>query len=202
MFRLPPATGWLIALNVLVHVGRWLLPEWQSDLIEQSLAVHTYSLFHDFGPIDLVRLFTYQFLHGGWDHLGANMLFLLALGPGVERPIGKVPYLIIYFSSGIAGALVEAAFADPSRDDTLVGASASIMGVFGALIIIWRLYRLGDKPLGLVRMAGLLIAMMAITGILGVGAPEGTPVGWLAHIGGFLAGMAMGFVVRPQPRRG
>jgi membrane associated rhomboid family serine protease len=201
MFRLPAATGWLIALNVLVHVVRWLLPEWQSDIVEQSLAVHTYSLFHDFGAIDLVRLFTYQFLHGSWDHLGANMVFLLALGPGVERPVGKVPYLIIYFSSGIAGAFVEAAFADPSRDDTLVGASASIMGVFGALIIIWRLYRLGDKPLGLLRMAGLLIAMMAITGILGVGAPEGTPVGWLAHIGGFLAGMAMGFVVRPPPRR-
>jgi membrane associated rhomboid family serine protease len=201
MFRLPPATGWIIALNVLVHVVRSLIPEWQSDIVEQSLAVHTYSLFHDFGAIDLVRLFTYQFLHGGWDHLGANMVFLLALGPGVERPIGKIPYLIIYFSSGIAGALVEAAFADPRRDDTLVGASASIMGVFGALIVIWRLYRLGDKPLGLVRMAGLLIAMMAITGILGVGAPEGTPVGWLAHIGGFLAGMAMGFVVRPPLRR-
>ncbi len=114
MFRLPPATGWLIALNVLVHVGRWLLPEWQSDIIEQSLAVHTYSLFYDFGPIDLVRLFTYQFLHGSWDHLGANMVFLLALGPGVERPVGKVPYLIIYFSLRASpGRCVEAAFADP-----------------------------------------------------------------------------------------
>jgi len=201
MFRLPPVTGWLIAINVLIHVVRVLLPPAQDDVVEQYFAVHTSSLFHDFGPIDLVRLFTYQFLHGGWDHLGANMVFLLAIGPGVERPAGRIPYLIIYFSSGIAGALVEAALADPSRDDILVGASASISGVFGALIVIWQLYRLGDKPLGLLRMAGLLIAMMAITGILGVGAPEGTPVGWLAHIGGFLAGMAMGFVVRPGQRR-
>jgi membrane associated rhomboid family serine protease len=201
MFRLPPVTGWLIAINVLVHVVRFLLPPAHDDIVEQYLAVHTSSLFHDFGPIDLVRLFTYQFLHGGWDHLGANMVFLLAIGPGVERPAGKIPYLIIYFSSGIAGALVEGALADPARDDILVGASASISGVFGSLIVIWQLYRLGDKPLGLVRMAGLLIAMMAITGILGVGAPEGTPVGWVAHIGGFLAGMAMGFVVRPGQRR-
>lgn len=201
MLRIPPATGWLIAINVLVQVVRGLLPQGQSDLVENYLAVHTSTLFHGFGAIDLVSLFTYQFLHGGWDHLGANMVFLLAMGPGVERPIGKTRYLIIYFSAGIAGALVQAAMANPDQDDILVGASASISGVFGALIVIWRLYRMGDKPLGLLRMAGLLIAMMAVTGILGLGAPEGQPIGWLAHIGGFLAGMAMGFVVRP-PLRG
>jgi membrane associated rhomboid family serine protease len=201
ILRIPPATGWLIAINVLVHVVRSLLPQAQSDLVENYLAVHTSTLFQDFGLIDLVSLFTYQFLHGGWDHLGANMVFLLAMGPGVERPIGKVQYLIIYLSAGVAGALVEAAMANPDRDDILVGASASISGVFGALIVIWRLYRMGDKPLGLLRMAVLLIAMMAVTGILGIGAPEGQPIGWLAHIGGFLAGMAMGFVVRPPLRR-
>jgi membrane associated rhomboid family serine protease len=200
ILRVPPATGWLIAINVLVHIVRQLLPHAQDEIVENYLAVHTSSLFQDFGLIDLVSLFTYQFLHGGWDHLITNMVFLLAMGPGVERPAGKIPYLIIYLSAGIAGAFVEAAMANPERDDILVGASASISGVFGALIVIWRLYRLGDRPLGLVRMAGLLIAMMAITGILGVGAPEGTPIGWLAHIGGFLAGLAMGFVVRPPLR--
>jgi membrane associated rhomboid family serine protease len=50
-------------------------------------------------------------------------------------------------------------------------------------------------------MAGLLIAMMAITGILGLGAPDGTPVGWIAHIGGFIAGMGLGFVFQPRPSR-
>jgi membrane associated rhomboid family serine protease len=200
MLRLPPATGWLIALNVVVQLVRSLLPQTQDAIVENYLAVHTSSLFQDFGLIDLASLFTYQFMHGGWDHLAANMVFLLAMGPGVERPAGKIPYLIIYLSAGVAGALVQAAMADPAHDDILVGASASISGVFGALIVIWRLYRLGEKPLGLVRMAGLLIGMMAITGILGVGAPDGMPIGWLAHIGGFLAGMAMGFVVRPPLR--
>ena len=41
-------------------------------------------------------------------------------------------------------------------------------------------------------------SLMAITGILGVGAPEGTPIGWVAHIGGFLAGIALGFAFRPR----
>lgn len=201
MFRLPPATGWLIAINVLVHVVRALLPAVQDDVVENALAFHTSSLYQDFGFLDLISLVTYQFLHGGWDHLGANMVFLLAMGPGVERPIGKVRYLTIYFLSGIVGALVEGVLAPAGRDDLLVGASASISGVFGAAIVVWRLYRLGNKPLGLVRMAGLLIAMMAITGIIGVGAPEGTPVGWIAHIGGFIAGMGLGFAFRPRLQR-
>ena len=198
MFRLPPATGWLIAINVLVHIVRSLLPQAQNDIVENALAFHTSSLHGDFGLLDLASLVTYQFLHGGWDHLGANMVFLLAMGPGVERPIGKVRYLIIYFVAGIVGALVEGALAPAGRDDLLVGASGSISGVFGATIVIWQLYRLGNKPLGIVRMAGLLIALMAVTGILGLGAPEGTPVGWIAHIGGFIAGMGLGFVFRPR----
>jgi membrane associated rhomboid family serine protease len=201
MFRLPPATGWLIAINVLVHIVRLLLPQAQGDIVENALAFHTSSLYGDFGLLDLVSLVTYQFLHGGWDHLGANMVFLLAMGPGVERPVGKVRYLIIYFIAGIVGALVEGALAPAGRDDLLVGASGSISGVFGATIVIWRLYRLGNRPLGIVRMAGLLIAMMAITGILGLGAPDGTPVGWIAHIGGFIAGMGLGFVFQPRPSR-
>jgi membrane associated rhomboid family serine protease len=198
MFRLPPATGWLIAINVLVHIVRSLLPQAQNDIVENALAFHTSSLYGDFGLLDLASLVTYQFLHGGWDHLGANMVFLLAMGPGVERPIGKVRYLIIYFVAGIVGALVEGALAPAGRDDLLVGASGSISGVFGAAIVIWQLYRLGNKPLGIVRMAGLLIALMAVTGIIGLGAPEGTPVGWIAHIGGFVAGMGLGFVFRPR----
>jgi membrane associated rhomboid family serine protease len=201
MFRLPAATGWLIAINVLVHIVRTLLPQAQSDIVENALAFHTLSLYGDFGLLDVASLVTYQFLHGGWDHLGANMVFLLAMGPGVERPIGKVRYLIIYFVAGMVGALVEGALAPAGRDDLLVGASGSISGVFGATIVIWQLYRLGSKPLGIVRMAGLLIAMMAITGILGLGAPDGTPVGWIAHIGGFIAGMGLGFVFQPRPSR-
>ena len=197
MFRIPPATGWLIALNVLVQVVRSLLPQAQDAIVENYLGVLTSALFQNFDLISFASLFTYQFMHGGWAHLAANMVFLLAMGPGVERPVGKIPYLIIYLSAGVAGAFVQAAMANPDQDDVLVGASASISGVFGALIVIWRIYSLGQKPLGLLRMAGLLIAMMAITGILGLGAPEGMPIGWLAHIGGFIAGMAMGFVVRP-----
>jgi membrane associated rhomboid family serine protease len=201
MFRVPPATGWLIAVNVLVQVVRQFLPTDRDDLVVNSLGFDAASLYGDFGPLNLISLVTYQFLHGGWDHLAINMITLLAFGAGVERPIGMLRYLILYIFSGIAGALLEAAFVSMGHDDLLIGASASISGVFGAAIVIWRLYSMGTRPLGLVWMGVLLIAMMVGTGVLGLGAPQGTPVAWIAHIGGFLAGIAFGFAFRPPVPR-
>ncbi len=200
MFRIPPATGWLIAINVLVQLARQFLPQGQDDVVVSWLAFDGSSIHGHFGAMDAVTLVTYQFLHGGWDHLVINMVTLLAFGAGVERPIGKLRYLTIYFVSGIAGALFEALFTAPGGDAVMVGASASISGVFGALMVIWGLYRVGSNPLGLVRMTLLWVALLAITGIAGVGAPAGTPIAWLAHIGGFIAGIALGFAFRPSRR--
>ena len=201
MFRVPPATGWLIAINVLIQIVRQFLPLDRDDLVVNNLGFNASSLYGQFGALDLLTLVTYQFLHGGWDHLAINMVSLLAFGAGVEGPIGKLRYLILYIFSGIAGALLESAFASPTGGDLLIGASASISGVFGALMVIWGLYQRGSNPMGALRMTLLWIALMALTGILGVGAPQGTPVAWIAHIGGFIAGIAFGFAFRPRAHR-
>jgi membrane associated rhomboid family serine protease len=201
MFRLPPVTGWLIAINVLIQIVRGFLPLDRDDLLVNNLGFHASSIYGHIGALDLIALVTYQFLHGGWDHLAINMVSLLAFGAGVERPLGKLRYLIIYIFTGIAGALLESVFASPTGDDLLIGASASISGVFGALMVIWGLYSRGNNPMGALRMALLWIVLMAVTGILGVGAPQGTPVAWIAHIGGFLAGIAFGFAFRPRVLR-
>ncbi len=198
--RIPPVTGWLIALNVLIHLVRKLLPPGKDDVVVAMLGFNASGIHTQFGPLDAVSLVTYQFLHGGWDHLGINMVSLLAFGPGVERPIGKARFLILYILSGIAGALLEAVFAAPNGDDLLIGASASISGAFGALMVIWGLYRMGRNPLGFIRMTALWVALLALTGILGVGAPADTPVAWVAHIGGFIAGIGLGYLFRPRPR--
>jgi membrane associated rhomboid family serine protease len=201
MFRVPPATGWLIAINVLIQIVRGFLPVDRDDLVVNSLGFNASSLYGDIGALDLLSLVTYQFLHGGWDHLAINMVSLLAFGSGVEQPIGKLRYLILYVFSGVAGALLESAFASPTSGDLLIGASASISGVFGALMVIWGLYRRGNNPMGALRMTLLWIVLMAVTGILGVGAPQGTPVAWIAHIGGFIAGIVFGFAFRPRVAR-
>jgi membrane associated rhomboid family serine protease len=193
--RIPPATGWLIAMNVAVHIVRLLLPPAQDDRVVEALGFIPAALHGTPHFLPILSLLTYQFLHGSWGHLGINMVSLLAFGPGVERPLGRARFIFIYFASGVAGALLEAAFTAPHSDDLLIGASASISGLFGALLIIWGLYRRGRRPLGVLPMALLWILLMAVTGILGVGA-EGTPVAWIAHIGGFVAGMALGAILR------
>jgi len=201
MFRLPKATGWLIAINVVVQLVRSLLPTRVDDAVVDNLGFHSASLYGHFGALNFISLFTYQFLHGGWDHLGLNMASLLAFGAGVELPIGKARFLMLYFLSGVAGALLEGVFTTSAGDDLMVGASGSISGVFGALMVIWGLYNRGGNPLGFLRMTALWIVLMAVTGIFGIGAPQGTPVAWIAHIGGFIAGMGLGYLLRPRPNR-
>jgi len=198
MLQIPPATGWLIAINVAVHLARLFLTPDQDDVVVNGLGFDPSSLHGQVDWLAILSLLTYQFLHGSWAHLGINMVTLLAFGPGVERPLGPARFLAIYFLSGIAGALLEAIFTAPENADLLVGASAGISGTFGALLVIWGVYRRGRRPMGLVPMALLWIGLMAVTGIVGVGA-QGTPVAWVAHIGGFLAGMALGGAMRPRP---
>jgi len=198
-FNIPAATGSLIVVNIVVHAARTLLlrPD-QDDAFVNMLGFNSASLAHPFSGLTILSLFTYQFLHAGWAHLAANMVFLLALGPGVERPLGRPKFILIYFLSGIVGALVESLFTPAGVGDVLIGASASGSGVFGALLVIWGFHLRGRRPIGIVRLALLMSALMAITGILGVGA-DGMPVAWVAHIGGFIAGIALAFVVRPRP---
>lgn len=209
ILRIPPMTGWLIGINLAVHIARILLAGGPIDVpgdgdpISDLLGFNPAQLYgaHDTGAIllTLATLVTYQFLHGSWSHLGINMVTLLAFGPGVERPLGPARFIILYLLSGIAGALVEGVFTAPGSEDLLVGASASISGTFGALLIIWGIHRRGRRPLGIVPLAALWIVLMAVTGILGVGA-QGSPVAWIAHIGGFLTGMALGALLKPANR--
>jgi membrane associated rhomboid family serine protease len=196
-FRIPAATGWLIAVNVLVHAARWLavrqglLTPDRDDALVDAFGFRPDSLDGAIGGLTVLSLFTYQFLHAGWEHLAANMLTLLALGPGVERPVGRARFLALYFTCGVAGALVQAIFTPAGRGDLLIGASASISGVFGALLVIWGFHRRGRRPLGIVGMVLLWSLFLAVTGSLGVGS-DGSPVAWIAHIGGFVTGIAFG----------
>jgi membrane associated rhomboid family serine protease len=187
-------TGGLIAINVLIHLARQLLPMRLDERLVDALGFNTATLGH-FDGMAALSLLTYQFLHEGWDHLVINMVSLLAFGAGVERPLGPIRFLILYFLAGVAGALVEALVTPSGANDLLIGASASISGLFGALVVIWGIHRRGRRPLGLVRLILVWSVLMAVTGILGVGA-NGSPVAWVAHIGGFVAGIGLAVVFR------
>src|SRR5229473_3050814 len=186
--NLPPAILWLIAINVAIHLLRQVL----SDSVDQQLVIEfglvPANITGDQGSLLLgvVSLVTYQFLHGGWVHLGVNMLSLAAFGAPVERLLGVRRFVLFYLSAGIVAGAVHVLFSsDPL--DPVIGASGSISGVFGAVLMLMR--QVGSLS-SLLPIAGIWIALNVFFGIFG-GTPGagGEPVAWVAHIAGFVYGL-------------
>ncbi|HSP07146.1 MAG TPA: rhomboid family intramembrane serine protease, partial [Acidobacteriota bacterium] len=136
------------------------------------------------------RIFAAQFLHYGWVHIAMNMLALYLLGPFVERELGRFRYLLLYLLSG-AGAMVTIIFLTSHgmlRDDFVVGASGSILGLIGAsaavLLLGWIRHRALVARRRLVSMLLIIVLQM----VFDVMTPQ---VSFTAH----LSGAAFGFLI-------
>ena len=199
--NLPPAILWLIVLNLAVQGVRMLLSDAVDDsLVEQfGLIPRNYTGETAVGWLSLLGApIAYQFLHGGWVHVGVNMLSLAAFGAPVERTLGPRRFVIFYLSAGIVAAFVHVLIYSDSPDP-VVGASGAVSGVFGAVLF---LLRRGGGLTSLLPVAGVWIAMNIFFGItdLTPGA-QGQPVAWVAHIAGFVYGIVAIklFVPRESP---
>ena len=106
--NLPPAVMWLIGINVAVHLLRGLLGDEADNalILQFGLVPAAYTGgSHDLLSQVLAPI-TYQFLHGGWMHLGVNMVTLAAFGAPVERLLGVRRFLLFYLSAGVVAAFV------------------------------------------------------------------------------------------------
>src|SRR5262245_15124723 len=124
----------LVALNVLAFVLELMQPSagaLESFVHAWGVVPREYSAGRDLPPaIPLpfwTTLFTSMFLHGGWAHLGGNMLYLWTFGDNVERRLGPGRFLFFYMACGVAAALAHVAFNSASNVPT-VGASGAIRG--------------------------------------------------------------------------
>ncbi len=150
---------------------------------------------------------TSMFLHGGWVHLLGNMLYLWIFGDNVEDLMGHGGYLIFYLLVGII-ATVSHVFVNPDSTAPLIGASGAIAGVLGAYLVLFPRARiLSLVPLGIffwtVKVPALFFlplwfVMQFLTGLASIG--HEVPVAWVAHIGGFIAGLILVFVFARRPR--
>jgi membrane associated rhomboid family serine protease len=140
----------------------------------------------------IATLVTSQFLHGDWFHLAFNMLFLFVFGDNIEDALGHVRYLVFYLLCGVLAALAHFAFNFASEVPT-VGASGAISGVLGAYLLLypraWVLVPLGFIPIMI--PAALMLGGWFLFQIFSVVDAAGTNVAWWAHIGGFVAGLAL-----------
>ncbi len=137
-------------------------------------------------------LLSYQFLHGGWDHLIGNLLFLWVFSDNVEDCLGHVRFVIFYLITGVIAGLVHVAI-EPGSEVPLIGASGAISGVLGAYLLLHPFARL---VVLIVFVPLVLPAWLLLAGWFGfqffASQADGTgPVAWWAHIGGFAAGMIL-----------
>ena len=139
-------------------------------------------------PDDLTYV-TYAFLHGDIWHLGGNMLFLWVFGDNVEDALGHIRFLLFYLACAVAGAFAHGMVA-PDSQAPLIGASGAISGMFAAAMVMLQQTRRYDTGrFGLLPFALVWVGISVVFGMMG--GPNGENVAWIAHIGGFLAGLAL-----------
>src|SRR4030043_654363 len=127
----PVVTYALIALNVLFF---FVEQSGGDAFIKKWAFVSSRFLANPFG--DFITLFTSMFMHGGWLHLGSNMLYLWIFGDNVEDRFGHIKFLIFYLLSGLAATFAQLAFSLGS-DIPNLGASGAIAGVLGAYLLMF-----------------------------------------------------------------
>lgn len=134
-------------------------------------------------PLALVRpwtVVTYMFLHGGLMHLLFNMLALFFFGPRVEDRLGSRSFTILYFLSGISGALLSFAFSGAP----IVGASAGIFGVMMAFAYFWP-----DTPImiwGIIPVpARILVILTTVIALFSIRTGAQSGIAHFAHLGGY-----------------
>ena len=193
----PLVTYALMALNVLFFLvelsgGDAFIREWA--------LVPSRFLANPFGG--LLTLFTSMFMHAGWVHLGGNMLYLWIFGDNVEDRFGHMKFTIFYLLCGLGATFAQLAFSLGSNVPNL-GASGAIAGVLGAYILLFPQAKIrvlqGQRVVQVPALIviGLWIVLQFFSGIGSIANTAQTGgVAYMAHIGGFLAGLALTFLFR------
>ncbi len=132
------------------------------------------------------RLFTSMFTHEAIWHIGFNMLGLWWLGGPLEEALGRARYLALYLISGLAGSALTYVLASGSTAS--LGASGAIFGLFGAIAVLMRRLNQDMRP---------IIALLVINVIITFGWGN---IAWQAHLGGFVAGVVIGYAMVHAPR--
>ena len=194
----------LIVANILaflIELGQPNERALNSFIEAWGVVPRAYAMRHDLPPLIpfpfWTTLFTSMFLHGGWMHLGGNMLYLWIFGDNVERAMGSARYVAFYVVCGLAAGLAHIAFSSGSSVPS-IGASGAISGVLGGYLLLFPqnrvrvLTRGGIATVPAVYVLGFWIVIQLISGVGSIAETSETGgVAYMAHIGGFVAGLAL-----------
>jgi len=194
--RFPVVTVSLIVLNALVFFFQRQLSPGQEELLIGAFGAvpRQIARWHNVGSI-----WTSMFLHGSYMHIIGNMWFLWLFGDNVEDALGRFRYLVFYFAAGTVAVLAQC-FSMPASKVPMIGASGAIAGVLGGYVMLFPRARIvtlvfwtfADIP------AWVYLGIWFLSQFL-LGAGSG--VAWMAHVGGFLAGVGLiRLLVGPRKR--
>ncbi len=223
--RITPYVTWaILALNVAVY----LLQSVGGGMYEAQMSLGGWMAGWTLVPFELTQgrdvptngpslqpfwmtIFSSMFMHGGLAHIFGNMVFLVVFGNNIEDALGHARFLFFYLVCGVLAALAQV-FYNPGSIIPTLGASGAIAGVLGAYLLLFPRAMVRTLVvfglITVVRIPALLLLgfwivsqfFSQITGSLSGGEGRETGgVAYLAHIGGFLAGMALIKLFGPHP---
>ena len=153
--------------------------------------------------LEIGRILVSMFLHGGWLHLGGNMLYLWVFGDNIEDRLGHFRYALFYGLCGVIATLAHA-FANPMSRMPSIGASGAIAGVLGAYLVLFPRAQVTTlipififitvREIPAIFLLGFWFVLQFFSGVASMNIPESQNAGgvaYFAHIGGFVAGMIL-----------
>jgi membrane associated rhomboid family serine protease len=218
--RTPIVTWTLIAANVVIFLMGLNMAGPAAEQMVMRFGVIPDVIVHghwtvpraDGGAIgSWVTPFTSMFLHGGWLHLGSNMLFLHVFGDNVEDVLGRGRFLLFYTLCGV-GAVVGQILVEPSSMVPMIGASGAISGVLAGyltlfpharvvtVIPIFIFLHFMEVPAWIFIVLWFVLQLVQGYLSLGIIAEGSGGVAFFAHIGGFLAGLVCVRVLYRKPK--
>lgn len=205
----PIVTLSLIGLNILVFIYQYFIGPLGFETYVKSYGFVPYRLFHASSSAiinlearskfsEIYNILTSMFMHGGFSHIIMNMWILYIFGDNVEDSLGKFKFILFYLLCGVVATLSHS-IVHAGSEMPLVGASGAIAGVMGAYMILFPRARVVSIFIFII-----LIRIIKVPALLWIGfwlflqiiySPLGGPVAYLAHIGGFIAGVVLLFLL-------
>ena len=194
----------IIVLNVLVFLFELTMP---------TYTLNRFIALYGIVParLHLSSVVTSMFIHGGFLHIAGNMWFLWVFGRSIEDLLGHGKYLVFYLACGVAAAFAHILL-NPFSPVPTVGASGAIAGVMGAylikfprahivtLVFIFIFITTVDIPAAFLLLYWFAMQFFSGVGSIGYSQASSGDVAWFAHVGGFLAGMALILILPTRQR--
>jgi membrane associated rhomboid family serine protease len=208
--RRPVIVTGILFINIVTFIYQSTLPQEILRVWFFSTGVVADQLFSHGITGLILPFFTSLFIHGNLLHLAGNMLYLWIFGDNIESTLGHRKFLLFYLLCGII-ATISQLFVNPQSGAPIIGASGAISGILGAYLIryprariqvfIWLFIIIRRVWIPAVYVLGFWFLIQISNGLGALTFQQEAGVAWFAHIGGFLAGIALLLILEPYERK-